>query len=204
MYYIYRNDNFIPFGFMYDYCIDDDTLEKYLDENINDNKYQYKQLAMLRALVLDKDDIEKYSGYIKLLPKSMLTGLDENSCASDCNDRRAKVCSKFEYDSKGYRAEINADKPSLVFFSVPCSEGWSVTVNGKPADIIKAHYGLTAVAVDSGFNKLEFSYKTPWLNYGVIITFVSLGIWSIYMILILLQNKNKDNSIRTGELSNEY
>lgn len=188
-YYIYKNDCFIPFGFMYDYCIDDNTLESYLDKNIDEKKYQYKKLSMLRALVLDEKDIEKYSDYIKPLPEEMLNGLDESTYISDCNDRRAEACTHFKYTSEGYSAKITTDKQGLVFFSVPCSKGWKASVNGKDAEIIKAHYGLTAVAVETGDNIIEFFYKTPGLAEGKLISMASLLLYAVYMIITILKGK---------------
>ena len=192
-YYIYVNDNFIPFGFMYDYCIDDETLNKYLDNNVKEKRYQYKQLAMLRALVLDDDDIEKYKEYITPLPENMLSGLGEKTYCSDCSDRRNESCTSFEYDSNGYRAEITTDRKGLVYFSVPCSNGWSAKVNGKDVEVIKAHYGLTAVAVERGENKIECSYETPGLKEGITVTIISVSLFLIYLIInLIIENKKKD------------
>lgn len=190
-YYIYKNDYFVPFGFMYDYCIDDETLEEYLEENTAENRYQYKKLVMMRALVLSEDDIQKYSGYITKLPEDMLENLNENSYFSDCNDRNTETCSSFEYDSKGFIAEITTDRPGLVYFSVPCSAGWSANVNGRNTEIIKAHYGLTAVPVESGENSIEFKYETPGLKTGIIISAMSLAILIVYIIIIEIFNGNK-------------
>lgn len=187
-YYIYQNDHFVPFGFVYDYCIDDNTLENYLNKNLESgNKYQYKKYAMLRALVLDKADIEKYRDYITPLPDNMLDGLNENTYFADCDKRSENVCSSFGYNSKGYCAEITVENPSLVYFSVPCSDGWTAKVNGKDVEIIKAHYGLTAVAVEKGENSIEFTYNTPGLKEGIIISILSISLWGIYMII----NKKK-------------
>lgn len=33
-------------GFMYDYCIDDSSLNKYLDENVNENRFQYNNTEL--------------------------------------------------------------------------------------------------------------------------------------------------------------
>ncbi|MBQ5988025.1 MAG: YfhO family protein [Oscillospiraceae bacterium] len=198
-YYIYKNDCYIPFGFMYDYCIDDKTLEEYLDENVTENKYQYKKFAMLRALVLYDDDIEQYKDYIKLLPPSMLENLDEESYYSDCENRRAKSCSSFEYDSKGYCAQITAARKGIVFFSVPCSDGWTVKVNGIETEIIKAHYGLSAVAVEPGENKIEFAYETPGIAEGKMITFVSATVLIIYSVLVIIQRRRRRVVRKSGE-----
>lgn len=191
-YYIYKNDNFVPMGFMYDYCIDDVTLENYLDENIlEEDRYQYKKLIMMRALVLTEEDKEKYSAYISDIPEEMLELLDENTYAGDCTDRSAQSCSYFEYNSKGYKADISCEKSGLLYFSVPCSEGWTAKVNGRTVDIIKAHYGLTAVPVEQGDNHIEFVYETPGLRTGIIISAVSCMVFLLYVIYVFLSRKTK-------------
>ncbi len=188
-YYIYKNDYFIPFGFMYDYCISEEKLDEYIEKNINDDKYQYKKLAMMRALVLSKEDILKYAEYIDTIPDEMLDNLDENTYYSDCNDRNSECCSSFIYNSDGFRAEITTNKSGLVYFSVPCSAGWSAVVNGKETEIIKAHYGLSAVAAESGYNEIEFKYETPGLRPGIIISMISLLVMMTYSLVMVKYNE---------------
>ena len=192
MFYIYRNDYFVPLGVTYDYCIDDETLENYLNENVDENiKYQYKKLVMMRALVLDKEKIEQYKNYISPLPESMMDFLNEETYFSDCDVRSRNACTSFEYDSKRYSAEIIVDKPKLVYFSVPCADGWTAKVNGKDSEVIKAHYGLTAVAVEPGENKIEFSYETPGLKEGKTITFISLSVFVLYCFINIALKRQK-------------
>ena len=196
MYYIYKNDHFVPFGVSYEYCIDDETLENYLEENIgSEAKYQYKKMIMMRALVLEKEDCEQYKDYISPLPSSMIESLDDETYFSDCDEKSEKSCSSFEYDSKGYKAEITVDKPSLVYFSVPCSAGWKARVNGKEVEVIKAHYGLTAVAVEKGKNNIEFSYETSGFKVGKNMTFISLAVLAVYaFIIITIKNRKRSGT----------
>lgn len=37
----------------------------------------------------------------------------------------------FEYDSKGFKAEVKSERENLLFFSVPSCDGWIAEVNGK-------------------------------------------------------------------------
>ena len=138
----------------------------------------------MRALVLDKEDIEKYQAYINPLPEVMLESLDDNSYFSDCDEKSHRVCSSFEYDSKGFRAEFISDKAGLVYFSVPCSDGWTVKVNNSDTEIIKAHYGLSAVPIEQGNNKIEFVYETPGLKEGEFISLIALLILVVYIITL--------------------
>jgi hypothetical protein len=51
-YYIYENQNYIPYGFSYEYYMDRDTFESYDDVT--------KTKMMLKAIVLTDEQIEEY------------------------------------------------------------------------------------------------------------------------------------------------
>lgn len=55
-YYIYENQNYIPYGFSYEYYMDRETFESYDDIT--------KTRMMLKALVLDSEQIRKYDGIL--------------------------------------------------------------------------------------------------------------------------------------------
>lgn len=203
-FYIYENKYFIPMGFMYDYYITDDRLQEYLDsQDFDDEKdeYHYRQLVMLRALVISEEDAEKYSSLLKPLPYDMLCGLDVETYYSDCLERSSMSCDSFEYDSHGFRAEIIADKAGLLYFSVPEFKGWSAEVNGTAAEIVTVHYGLSAVKIEEGKNHIEFSYETPGLKMGKIITLSGLTVLIVYSaIVIIIKRKNSKGSVSTDLL----
>lgn len=183
-YYIYKNDNFVPMGNIYDYCISDENIEEFLDdlELSEEERYNYKKMIMMRALVLSEDDIEKYSDLITEIPEEMLENLNEETYFSDCAERAELSCSAFEYDSNGFKAKIKTDKPGIIYFSVPLSKGWSATVNDEKTDISDANYGLMALKVNPGENIIECSYKTPGLETGIYISFAGLIIYAIYLV----------------------
>ena len=56
-YYIYENQNYIPYGFSYEYYIDEDTFESYDDAT--------KTRMMLKAILLTEEQIAKYDGILK-------------------------------------------------------------------------------------------------------------------------------------------
>lgn len=53
-----------------------------------------------------------------------------------------------------------------VFLSVPYSAGWSATVDGQPAEILRANVGFMALAVDSAAHDIQLTYVTPGLVAG--------------------------------------
>jgi hypothetical protein len=95
------------------------------------------------------------------------------------------------YDSYGFTAEITADSDNLVFFSVPYEDGWSAKVNGETADIEIVDTGFMAVPVTAGENTIEFSYETPGLKAGALISLAGVLIFAAYMTGGYLLRKKK-------------
>ncbi|MDO5560949.1 MAG: YfhO family protein [Oscillospiraceae bacterium] len=192
--YIYENKHFVPMGFMFNYSISQSRLDEYLDSHeFKDSaqKYTYKQLIMMRALVLSDDDAYRYSTVLPEIPDEMLDDLDEQSFYKDCDERAETSCSEFTYDENGFKASIQSDQDQLVFFSVPYHKGWSASVNGEKASVITADYGLTAVKVSKGDNIVEFTFETPGLSAGIYITIAGCLIFLIYLVINVINRKYK-------------
>ena len=116
-YTLYHNDNYVPMGFTYDYYVTKATYEasvKTLRSNL-----------LLRALVLEDEDVKAYGQYLTELPDAMLDDLHYDSYTQDCADRRAHSCSVFQMNNAGFHAEITLEKQNLVFFSVPYDDGFT-------------------------------------------------------------------------------
>ncbi len=172
---LYVNDYFIPMGFPYDTYVTTETLDGRTDTT--------KERVMLRALVLDEEQAEKYADILSPLADSSLTVGQEQYLAL-CEQHRAEACHDFQYDSKGFSAKISLDAPKLVFFSVPYESGWTATVNGVPADIERVDNGLMAVRVDAGEDvPIVFSYEVPGLRYGGYATAAGAVLLVLYLLL---------------------
>ena len=101
-------------------------------------------------------------------------------------DRLAEsACSSFNYTSDGFSAEFdNRGDDNLLFFSVPFDEGWSAKVNGEPAKIEKVNVGFMAIRVKGNTkNEIRFTYRTPMLTEGMIISAIGAGIFIIYFVI---------------------
>lgn len=202
---IYENTAYIPMGFTYDRFI---TEEEYTD--LNDRS---KHLALLKAMVLTQEQMKKYAditgykdgmydalnkAYNKNKPQNLskpsYEGFDtiisdfyygKDDYFEDAAERKASSCSSFTYTKDGFEAEFTNDgNDNLLFFSVPYDRGWTATVNGEPAEIEKVNIGFTAVRVKGGEkSKIVFTYRTPLLKEGVIISACALAAFIIYMII---------------------
>jgi len=179
-YYVYENLNYIPYGFSYDYYMTEKDAESYTKNN--------KVRMMLKAILLSDEDALKYGHLIPNIntvydnPEndySVMLMSDEQTVL-DCEKLRNTSAIEFSHDKKGFSATVIRDKENLVFFSVPFENGWSATVNGQSAEIIKANKGFMAVKVPAGTSNIRFNYMTPGLNKGLMITIISFALLLIY------------------------
>lgn len=178
-YDIYENEYYIPMGFTYTDCISEEEYEECGVTNRN--------LLLLKAMVLNDEQIAKYSYILKETDNYMDYDYTTKQYYNDCLNRRTYTCENFAYDNGGFSADIdltNSSKDQLVFFSVPYEDGFSATVNGEPAEIEKVNIGFMAVKATGGqVNSIRFNYSTPGLQLGMIITFASVVIFALYMII---------------------
>ena len=172
-YTLYHNDNYVPMGFTYDYYVTKATYEasvKTLRSNL-----------LLRALVLEDEDVAQYGKYLTELPDAMLDELHYDSYTQDCADRRAHSCSVFQMNNAGFHAEITLEKQNLVFFSVPYDDGFTAYVNGEKADILRVDEGLMAVLCPAGASSIDFVYQAAGLSASRVVTAVAIPVWVVYV-----------------------
>ena len=172
-YALYHNDNYVPMGFTYDYYVTKATYDasvKTLRSNL-----------LMRALVLEDEDVAQYGQYLTELPDAMLDDLHYDSYTQDCADRRAHSCSVFQMNNAGFHAEITLEKPNLVFFSVPYDDGFTAYVNGEKTDILRVDEGLMAVLCPAGASNIDFVYQAAGLSASRVVTAVAIPVWVVYV-----------------------
>jgi len=173
---IWENEYYIPMGFAYDCYL---TRSDYDAMSESD-----REKAMLRAIVLEDENAGDFSHLMMELPKDNRR-FTEKGYLDDCLDRAKTACSSFQYTSTGFAAELNINSEELIFFSVPYEDGWSAEVNGEPAEIYRVNVGFMAVVAPKGEKvTIEFTYHTPGLFTGVLITLLSLILLIAYLVLL--------------------
>ncbi len=200
-YNIYENDNYVPFGFTYDYYMS----EPFCEQNDGDDRAK----LMLKAILLDSKQIEHHSDILKNIADDYYCGyyeenkesihLTDSAFAEDCAARAESATGDFSINDKGFTYIYESKKENLVFFSVPYDEGWSATVNGEEALIEKVNVGFMAVRVPAGSVNIEFTYKTPMLNIGLLVSALSLVVLVIYLIISKAASKKRADSLEFPE-----
>ncbi|MEE1279649.1 MAG: YfhO family protein [Oscillospiraceae bacterium] len=177
---IYLNEYYVPMGWTYEqYC----TTEEY-----NTTAEDYRARLMLQAICLSDEQIEKYGKYM-VEHDRIDSFLSQSTMQEDTALLKENCADSFIVTNKGFESSITLDKPNLVFYSVPYDDGWSATVNGKKVDLERVNSGFVAVLCDAGENEIVFTYTTPGLYVGIIISIISFVLLLGYLIIVLLYRK---------------
>ncbi len=193
-YTIYENKNYAPFGFYYDYYM---TLEQAKSANESDRSH-----LMCKALLLSDEQVQKY-GYLfnniedfeptvgEKIENVLRFEYNDAELKKDAERLRENGISSFEKEKSSFTAQIATEDEELVFFSVPFDEGWSATVNGKPVEIEKVNVGFMAVKVPKGESKISFTYKTPGLTLGLVVSAAAVFVFILYMLIALTYHRKR-------------
>jgi uncharacterized membrane protein YfhO len=135
---------------------------------------------LMRALVLEDEDVKAYGQYLTELPDAMLDDLHYDSYTQDCADRRAHSCSVFQMNNAGFHAEITLEKQNLVFFSVPYDDGFTAYVDGQETEILRVDEGLMAVLCPAGTVTIDFVYQPDGIRLSRTVTLAALPVFLLY------------------------
>ena len=172
-YLVYRNQNYIPMGFTYDYYVSMQDLESV--------KAESRANVLVKAIGLDDEQIRRYEGILQKLPAAEMENRTYEDYTADCAQRRQSTCSQFTADKNGFTAHITLASENLVFFSVPYDDGFTATVNGQAARIERVDGGLMAVAAPAGENEIVFTYHTPGLAQSAAVAAGCTLAWVVYL-----------------------
>ena len=86
------------------------------------------------------------------------------------------------YSSNLIEIEVGLAKKGFLFLSDSYYPGWKVSIDEKPGKILKANYNFRGVALNKGIHLIKFVYKSDLFYIGMIITCVTLVIFSIFFL----------------------
>ena len=175
---IYQNQYYIPMGFSYDEFVTEEAVEEV--------KNSVREKLLIHALILTQEQKQKYQDILTEIENIEEFPVSKQAYLTACEAHITESCHDFVYDSNGFSAEIELDKPKLIFFSVPYDDGWTAEINGNPAEIENVSGGFMAVLCDAGENRIVFHYHLPGLKTGSYLTVIGV----IFLLMYLLCGKN--------------
>ena len=161
-YYI-SEKNACPIGFAVDYVITEEELRALPKEQ--------RALALMQAAIVGEEDFYKLNG---AAARGDVNSLDHDEANLDtliANTVANKV-SDFHRDSHGFTCTADYDRSRLLYFTVPWSSGWKVTVDGTETEIIDSG-GMMALSVPEGEHQIVFTYHTPGFRAGILVSIIS-------------------------------
>lgn len=170
MYDIYKTDYALPMGFAYDTYFPIDKVKG----------SDHADKLMVRSAFLTDEQAVKYKDIVTPDDTSYVFSYDQFKL--DAMDKIANGVSQFSISKTGFTAVSDYDSDKLVVFSVPYCKGWSATVNGEPVEVDKINGGLCGIRVPGGNCNISFTYETPGLKIGIIVTIIGAVLWVAYFV----------------------
>ena len=87
------------------------------------------------------------------------------------------------------RGTVKAPAARVLAFSIPYSEGWSLTIDGKPQRLIRVNGMYMGTVIPKGRHSVALSYRTPYLVEGAL--FSADGILLIILTAVRWKRKRK-------------
>ena len=91
-----------------------------------------------------------------------------------------------KYEPNEIKITTNYDYNSLLFISDAFDPDWQVYLDGKPWQLLRAHYALRSTPVPKGKHLIIFKYQPKSFNIGVYtssLSFIGLLVFSVYLII---------------------
>lgn len=89
---------------------------------------------------------------------------------------RAEPLKNIRWGTNTLTGTVDLSKDKILCVSVPYSKGWSATVDGQKADILRGNYMFLALPLKAGHHDIVFSYCTPGLKLGAVISALSAAL----------------------------
>lgn len=185
---VYENQNYVPMGFTYDSYILMPDLKKAVEGD--------RAALLMRSIGLTEEQaaayghlFENHTGNVPFPPNDpnqpspnfSYEPVNFERYVQDCADRAATASHYFRADKQGFESHITLPAPNLVFFGVPYDAGFTATVNGEQAKVLKVSGGMMAVEAPAGENVIVFTYRTPGFSTGIKISLLCVVVLAAYM-----------------------
>lgn len=82
-----------------------------------------------------------------------------------------------QFEDGRFKGTIEAKADGTLFLTVPFDEGWTVKVNGQPADVKKVAGAFMGIDLRQGSYSIESSYISPGFRTGAIVSMISLALF---------------------------
>ena len=110
-----------------------------------------------------------------------------------------------EYDDTSLSCKVNASKAGLLMFTIAYNDGFTITVDGEPAEITSIQDALVGVKLDAGYHEIVLKYKPIGFNLGLTLSLAALVVFLAvsYLSYRIYKKKLSPVAPASGETSGE-
>ena len=112
---------------------------------------------------------------------------------------RAEPLENIHWGTNSLTGTVDLSKDKILCVSVPYSKGWSATVDGEKAEILKGNYMFMCLPLTAGHHDIEFHYCSPGIRLGAVVTVCSTGV----VAWMLLKDRKKRRAAGNGSSKEE-
>ncbi|MFP4128711.1 MAG: YfhO family protein [Desulfonatronovibrio sp.] len=87
---------------------------------------------------------------------------------------RLQVLNIHDFKPSSIAGSVDTPRDGVLFLSIPYSQGWSATVDGKPASLYKVNAGFTGLPLRAGQHAIQLKYMTPYFREGLLVSLTFL------------------------------
>jgi hypothetical protein len=98
------------------------------------------------------------------------------------------------------RIDVFANAPSIVVVRNTWERGWSATVDGRPAPLVRADFFLQGVPVPEGHHEIRLVYREPAIGMGLLGSAAAWGAFAAALVaaVVLTRRATRTRAARRG------
>jgi uncharacterized membrane protein YfhO len=180
---VFRNKFSAPLAFAYNKHITESEFKSL-------SNFQ-KDVYLLRGCVIPDDNqaLQQVGTHFNLADTAQpFTGDSYGQYVSDLRKDGLTITSFKESRIAG---NINLAAQGILFFSIPFDEGWSATVNGKPAELTRINCGFTGLKLDAGKSNVEIHFEPRLMKQGGMVSLLATAVFIGLIVFSYLGGKKK-------------
>jgi hypothetical protein len=173
--HVYRNTGAHGFGHLYRDVVAEETASKL-------PLPQRDALLLERVVVENPEEIRTRLGFLDKARGAGNSGLDAHVSLRKVSDVYL-------------HADVSTPLASVFLISMPFDAGWSARIDGSPAGLFRADYGLTALLLPPGRHQVDLRYVVPgrvlgkWLSLAALSLLFAIG--SFQALSVMRRRKQK-------------
>ncbi|MDR1021056.1 MAG: YfhO family protein [Synergistaceae bacterium] len=187
---IYKNDDALPLAFVYD--------EYILRDDFDNLDIPAKDIALFNAVVTEvsRDGLGRYS-LPPRIQQIVRPGFADSTDAENGEWNWAEIYSSYDdykdtlnirkkepfvmtrFSQNHIEGTIDVVGDRMLFFSIPYSEGWKLTIDGEPVAMEKVNVGFIGAKISTGKHIIKLDYFLPGLLTGVIMSIIGCAMFIV-------------------------